>query len=304
MGIQDRDYYRDESGGFFQGWGRQGAWLWIILLTSGVFVLQCFGGHPLDSRLVEMGAYRPTKVLQGEVWRLVTPLLLHANFFHLLFNMLVLWWAGSRIEEVYGTREFVAFYVLAGLFAHTIYLVVFLLGLADARTLTLGASGAVVAVLIVFAFCFPRQQVLLFFVIPMPVWLLGIILLVVWDALGAIGIGNNRTAYVVHLGGALVGLLYYQSGIRFTQLSLWSRWSARRVRPQLRVVQSDPDDTPQPVGAAVENPPRVKESSDDNLEAKVDQVLEKVSKFGQESLTPEEREILFKASEIYKRRRK
>jgi hypothetical protein len=63
-------------------------------------------------------------------------------------------------------------------------------------------------------------------------------------------------------------------------------------------------ETPEPVGAAVENQPRPKEAADENLEAKVDQVLAKVSKYGQESLTPEEREILFKASELYKKRRK
>jgi hypothetical protein len=84
-----------------------------------------------------------------------------------------------------------------------------------------------------------------------------------------------------------------------------TRPAGSRVRPQLRVVSAvDPDDTPEPVGAAVESQPRPKEAADENLEAKVDQVLEKVSKHGQESLTPEERDILFKASELYKKRRK
>jgi hypothetical protein len=69
-------------------------------------------------------------------------------------------------------------------------------------------------------------------------------------------------------------------------------------------VPAENDDTPEPVGAAVESPPRPREATDENLEAKVDAVLEKVSKFGQESLTAEEREILFKASELYKKRRK
>jgi hypothetical protein len=62
-------------------------------------------------------------------------------------------------------------------------------------------------------------------------------------------------------------------------------------------------DPREPVGAAVEAPPRTKEGRDD-IELKLDAVLAKVSKYGQESLTPEEREILFKASELYKNRRK
>jgi hypothetical protein len=65
----------------------------------------------------------------------------------------------------------------------------------------------------------------------------------------------------------------------------------------------DDTDTPEPVGAAIESRPRPREGNDE-IESKVDAVLAKVSKLGQESLTPEEREILFKASELYKKRRK
>jgi hypothetical protein len=110
---------------------------------------------------------------------------------------------------------------------------------------------------------------------------------------------------VVHLGGALFGALYFQTGFRFSVLVRRSpRAVARRVRPKLHVVgPPDSDDTPEPVGAAVESQPRPREKGEE-IEAKVDAVLAKVSKFGQESLTPEEREILFKASEIYKQRRK
>jgi hypothetical protein len=78
-----------------------------------------------------------------------------------------------------------------------------------------------------------------------------------------------------------------------------------RVRPKLRVVVPPvEEEAPEPVGASVQAAPRPAEAADEQLEAKLDAVLEKVSKYGQESLTPEEREILFKASELYKKRRK
>ena len=77
------------------------------------------------------------------------------------------------------------------------------------------------------------------------------------------------------------------------------------MRPKLRVVVPPvEEETPEPVGAPVQAAPRPAEAADEQLEAKLDAVLEKVSKHGQESLTPEEREILFKASELYKKRRK
>lgn len=303
MGIQDRDYYREGSGGFLDAWSRQGAAVWIIIITSVVFLAQCLTGSPRDSDLIRLGCYDPKLILSGEVWRLLTPMLLHLDFWHILFNMVVVYFFGSRLEETYGSREFVLFYVLSGLFAHLVYLLIYVVGLAGAAP-AIGASGAVTALVVLFAFNFPRQQILLFFVIPMPAWMLGVII-VILDVLRAVGAVNDQTAFVVHLGGALFAALYYQTGLRFSTLFARGGHSgARRVRPQLRVVPMDPDDTPEPVGAAVENQPRPKEAADENLEAKVDQVLEKVSKYGQESLTPEEREILFKASELYKKRRK
>jgi membrane associated rhomboid family serine protease len=311
MGIQDRDYYRDDSAGYREVWGRQGVAIWIIAITCGVFFGQCVTlGGPLKSPLVVHGAFEPTSILAGEVWRLFTPVLLHANFLHLLFNMLVLYFAGTRLEERYGSREFLAFYVGAGLFSSLAYLLASVAGLADVER-ALGASGAVTAVLVLFACHYPRQKVLLYFIIPMPVWVL-VVAFVAIDLLGAtggaIGVRTAPVGYVAHLGGALFGGLYFWAGIRITELFRRSPRAATRVRPKLRVVPTEPeDDTPTPVGAPVESRPLPKEGQeavDEQLEARLDQVLEKVSKYGQESLTPEEREILFKASEVYKKRRK
>src|SRR5205807_6334426 len=81
-----------------------------------------------------------------------------------------------------------------------------------------------------------------------------------------------------------------------------------RAAPRLRVVKPDePEDREieaEPVPATVQAPARTAGAPDEQLEARVDRLLEKVSKHGQESLTPEERELLFRASELYKSRRK
>jgi membrane associated rhomboid family serine protease len=313
MGIQDRDYYRDDSGGSRDVWGRQGVVVWIIALTCGVFFGQCVTGNPIRSPLVELGAFQPALVLQGEVWRLFTPLLLHGGLFHLFFNMIVLYFVGSRLEEHYGSREFLAFYVVSGLFAHTVYLLAYVFDLSP-LVRAVGASGAVTAAFVLYACHYPRQQVYLYFLIPMPIWLVVIVFVgidIAGAVSGAVGRETSPIGYFAHLGGALFGVLYFWAGVRIGQLFARSpRGASRRVQPKLRVVPAAPeeDDTPTPVGAAVESQPRPKEAAkepvDEQLEARLDQVLEKVSKHGQESLTPEEREILFKASELYKKRRK
>jgi hypothetical protein len=161
----------------------------------------------------------------------------------------------------------------------------------------LGASGAVMAVLVLCACHYPHRTVLLFFIIPMPIWLL----VVLWVASDALALFNaewrHGTAVSVHLAGAALGYLYFKLGFRWLELGSWMFFWRGKRRPRLRVVRDDEHATPVPVG-----PPRSSDV-DEHLEAQVDAVLEKVSRYGQDSLTDSEREILFKASEVYRKRR-
>jgi membrane associated rhomboid family serine protease len=303
MGIQDRDYYRNNSHSFLETWGRQGTIVWIIAITTVIYFAQVFVPK---NELLRLGEYTRDGVLSGEVWRLLTPLFLHANLWHLFFNMLVLYMFGTRVEELYGSRETLLFYLVGGIFAQGIYLLAQLLNLSPPNMAAIGASGAVTAVLVLFALHYPTHRVLLFFVIPVPMWLV-VILFVGMDLMGAFEAGASGIGYFAHLGGALFGFLYYKSGLRFAgSLTRPQRsTAAKRIRPQLRILPVEPEEeSAEPVAAAVESQTRPKEASEEHFEAKVDRVLEKVSRHGQESLTAEEREILVKASEVYKKRRK
>src|SRR5262245_62020789 len=105
MGIQDRDYYR-EGPSFLEHIGAQGATVWLIAITCGIFFGQVASGGGDRGSLTQLGLYDPQRILQGEVWRLLTSVFLHANFIHLFFNMFFLYWAGQRLEGLYGSREF------------------------------------------------------------------------------------------------------------------------------------------------------------------------------------------------------
>lgn len=303
MGIHDRDYYRAGTRRYFDLWGRSAATIWIIIATCAAFVLDLLSRDLGGNAVHEFAIYDFRAVRNGEVWRLITPLFLHAGLFHLACNLLVLYWTGSVLEEVYGSREFLFIYFGAGLFSG---LAEFLLQLFEIvpPSRGLGASGAVTAVLVLYALHFPHQRVLLFFVIPMPVWLL-VVVFVGLDVLGAFGAGREGIGYIAHLAGALFGLLYFRSGMRLS--SFLSRRRDRKAAPRLRLVPFDEEMpvTSQPVGTATAEPQvRHVAAGDDQLEARVDRVLDKVSKQGQDSLSAEERELLFQASERYKKRRK
>jgi membrane associated rhomboid family serine protease len=296
MGIQDRDYYR-EGPSFLDRVGAQGATVWLVAITCGVF----FGQILSNDALTQLGAYNPTLILQGQVWRLTAAVFLHGGAGHLFVNMLFLFWIGQRVEAVYGAREFGLIYLCSGTFANVVYLGAYLARLCP-ETSAVGASGAVTAVLVLFAFNFPRQKLLLFFVAPVPAWA-AIALFVMFDLFGAIGQRGGDVAYLVHLGGALFGLLYFESGWQFSKAFVPA--AKARARPKLRLAPPPADERePEPVAAPVPAAPRAAEAADEQLEAKLDFVLEKVSKHGQGSLTAEEREILFRASELFKKRRK
>ncbi len=101
MGIYDREYYRRDGPSFLQSLTERGkVCKWIILANVGVFVIQVVSGTSGDRWFTEALELRTWDVLHGELWRLLTYAFLHdpTSVFHILFNMLFLWWFGTEIE--------------------------------------------------------------------------------------------------------------------------------------------------------------------------------------------------------------
>jgi membrane associated rhomboid family serine protease len=243
-------------------------------------------------------------VLQGQVWRLLTYSFLHSpdSLWHILINMLFLWWFGTDVESHYGPREFLVFYLLSALLGGVAFVLAQMIGWGGLAP-CVGASGAVTAVMVLCAVHYPNRIILLFFVIPCPLWLL-VVLQVAQDAFGFLSGNSGGTAVSVHLAGAAFAYAYYRFHWRLTSgwpdLGSWWRGLRRpRARPRLRVYREEEPVTP--VRAAPSPPPTA--AADEQLEAQVDAVLAKVQQHGRDSLTESERQILFRASEIYKKRR-
>jgi membrane associated rhomboid family serine protease len=320
MGIYDREYYRREGPSFLESLTNRGkVCKWLILANVVCFVIQLLTMRPMEPTFPGLeGMPMPrgpgwftdwfildvNKVMQGQVWRLLTCAFLHdeGNLAHILFNMLFLWWFGHDVEDLYGPREFLAFYLTAAVFASGAFVAAHLAGLSGSRAL--GASGAVTAVMVLFATHYPSRIILLFFFLPVPVWLL-VIFFVAQDLFGLLGGGGRGgVAVSAHLGGAAFGFVYHQCHWRITSIlpdlrSWWRGFKRPRARPRLRVYREEEPVTP--VHAAPSPPPQ--SAADEHLEAQVDEVLAKVARSGKESLTQTEQEILLRASEIYKKRR-
>ena len=171
MGIHDRDYYREPNSGWWSDLAGRSGTFWLMAVTAVVFVLQIVGN---DREVTRAGQFSLPDLLRGEVWRLLTPIFLHDGLLHVAFGMYLLYLVGREVEGVYGPKEFVAFYLTAGVVAVAAEAAVRLAlrGPSDGDT-WVGSNPAVLATLVVFACHFPYRTFLLI-VIPVPAWLLAV----------------------------------------------------------------------------------------------------------------------------------
>ncbi|MCR4660070.1 MAG: rhomboid family intramembrane serine protease [Bacteroidales bacterium] len=133
------------------------------------------------------------------VWQLVTYMFMHANLSHLFFNMFALWMFGYVLENYWGTRRFVFYYMVCGLGA----------GLVNALIpggLTVGASGAVYGLLLAFGMLFPNERIYLYFLVPIKAkwFVIGYAAIELIEGVMATG---DHVAHFAHLGGMVFGLL-------------------------------------------------------------------------------------------------
>ncbi len=146
-------------------------------------------------------------------FQIITYMFTHFEAYHILFNMLSLYFLGPAVEMTLGPKRFLGLYLisgLAGLFAHfLVWYLPFLMGQTDAAPLfaVLGASGAVFGVTIAFATLYPdRELMLLFPPIPIKAWIMALVLVGIGLYQGLSGSGGN-IAHFAHLGGALAGFI-------------------------------------------------------------------------------------------------
>jgi membrane associated rhomboid family serine protease len=304
MGIENRDYMSSEPSFRFGGVSSWSAVKTLVVINVIVFILQSlFMQQRLLESWLQLGL---PQVLHGQIWRLTTYDFLHetgdAFPWHLLFNMWLLWIAGGRVENTLGKREFLAFYLLAGVVSGIVFLI--WSAVTHSSVPVIGASGAAIAVMIVYAMHWPHDRWYIWGVLPIPVMVLAL-LAVAQDLLPMLSEISGRgsrdlVAHSAHIGGMLFGFLYVSLRWRITD---WlpsgrpaSRRSSRRARPfrnplrrrpELTLHVEEPDE---PTGV----PPEV--------EVRLDSLLEKITRQGEASLTAEERHFLAEASRRYRNR--
>ena len=282
MSFENRDYYRDTE--TYGGIGRMAnasvVW-WLIGINVGVYVL----GHIMKMAsgvdwLHVIGNYNAEQAIKGgQIWRFVSYEFLHYGIGHIFFNMLGLYFFGPLIERWWGSRRFLAFYLLCGVGGSVLMTLLAAIGIVNTSwsSQLVGASGSLFGILVAAAILYPDMRVQMLFP-PIPISMramalvyLGIAFFVVFG-----NAGENRGGQAAHLGGAAFGailiympyLLNWADRISFGAMSEKGR-EARKVYKQQRT---------------------------QNFEAEVDRILDKVRENGLHSLTKKEKKILQQAT--------
>lgn len=151
-------------------------------------------------------ALSPATVITGQaLWTFVTSMFMHAGLGHLMVNMISLMFIGNFVEKLIGKKRFINLYLGGGLFAG-LFFVLASVATGNLNVYAVGASGAIFALGGVLAILTPRLPVLVFFVIPMPMWAaMGFLMFGLWALSLGLGLPIGNTA---HLGGLIVGLGY------------------------------------------------------------------------------------------------
>ncbi|MEC7502052.1 MAG: rhomboid family intramembrane serine protease [Planctomycetota bacterium] len=286
MGLDNRDYFQQpppeyRSGGSpaYQS-GGQGRMIvtQLVIINAVVYLFEIlFDQTNITEKYLALDS--GLFVTNWKLWQIITYGFVHSrgDVFHILGNMFCLWFFGREVEGIYGRRSFLSFYLSTIAIAGV-------LGLYSQELITgfpvslLGASGGVAGVIILYICHFPHRTLLLYFVIPVRAWVLGVIFLF-YDFVGTFS--DTHVAHTAHLVGAACGWIYFKTG---WDLSRWvpNRKQFDRLGPRRNV--------------------RLHQPKEDKLAEEVDRLLEKINREGTASLSSKERKTLERASQQYKDR--
>ncbi len=229
-------------------------------------------------------------------WQPVTYLFVHGGFWHIFFNMLMLWMFGMELEYTWGSAKFLLYYLLCGIGAAAVILLV--ASLRQDPSPTVGASGAIFGVLVAFAMLWPDRPIYVYFLLPVRAkfFIAGAIL---FELVTGIGGSTDGISHVAHLGGAAVGFLFMYTE---RHSDAFKAAVARLVGGGVFRRASRPGPRPWPGNDVrdarfyeIGGPPDVEDETEVTQEV-IDAILDKISRGGYQSLSDHEKRILNEAS--------
>ena len=221
----------------------------LLIANFAVFIFEAllyrFSGLSAYAWLLDWFGLVPARVVLLCVWQPFTYLFLHSlgSIWHILTNMFMLWMFGRELELVWGKNRFLHYYLLTGVGAGLLNVIVktapalFLRQLPHTAYIsTIGASGAIFGILVACAILFPDRRV---YIIPFPVAIsmrTVVIIMTVLTFLGTFGLGDDSVSHICHLGGLAIGYVYLRRGsFLYSLRNSVSDWQQKRNRRRFEV---------------------------------------------------------------------
>jgi membrane associated rhomboid family serine protease len=306
MGIYDRDYYRGDTDSSAPGMIRAASDMSMtnkLVVANVVVYILCWlaGNSDPDRNKVIYDALSIDSSFfthPWQIWRLMTAGFMHAaawgphtnsGVMHIAFNMFGLWMFGRFVEQRYGGKEFLRFYLLAIIVSSLIFAgSYYFLALPEGVDVVhaVGASGGVVSVVILYCFLYPKTKLLMMMIIPVDAWVAGLMYVGydIYLGLQASAGGSTGIAWQAHLGGAAFAALYYKLGWKF------SGQGRTKGKPKTKL--------------KIHKPIADELSADEQLIARGEKILEQVHQRGESSLSTRQRQTLQRYSELMQRRQR
>jgi len=233
------------------------------------------------------------EVLVRRPWTVITYMFLHEGFLHILFNLLWLYWFGTVFIHELGAKKLLSTYLVGGLAGGLLFVLFYNLfpvfNQVKEGSIALGASASVMAVVVAVATYRPERKMHMMFIGPVKI---GYIALAMFVVTSLVEFSDNTGGKIAHIGGALIGFLfayYYRQGKDITRgfdrmMDYFATWF-KPGKPNMKVTHK------RPANDLDYNKQKREEQKE------VDEILDKISKGGYNSLTSREKELLFKMSD-------
>lgn len=261
----------------------------LIIINTAVFVVSNLLG--INGFVYRFFGLVPSSILShGFIWQFVSYMFVHGGFMHLLMNMFVLWMFGMELENYWGKKEFLKYFLITGIGSG---IITFLFSM-NSSIPVVGASGAIYALLLAFAMMFPDRKIYVYFLFPVKAkyFVLVIGLITFFSSMGP---STSGISHLTHLGGLIVGYIYFRrKSILYDIKRFLKKHKIRNpFRNFIKKVDKSSDNPQAQSNSFTEY------QTDQTMREQVDEILDKISKVGYDKLTDQEKQTLFLASKYF-----
>ena len=262
----------------------------LIFFNIGVFVLSIILFYGFRSASFDYPTWLalssdPMTALTRP-WTLLTYSFFHGGFFHLLFNMIILNFAGRLFLTFFNGRQLLGLYLTSAIFAGIAFVIGYML--IGRESMIVGASGAIMAVLMAAAAYAPNMDIRLLLIGNIKLWHFAAAVILI-DLLYILA--ENTGGHIAHLAGAFFGYIYVSQIRRGRDIGGWMASVAGRLSGETPVRKKSPFKKVHRTSRAQP----VKARGKTVQQHQIDEILDKISKSGYDSLSAEEKEFLFRA---------